>query len=76
MPLYVGLAAYKLGQPDAGSTEWVTATDLLARQTEYATGFAQVQGVCVYGFSALTANDALHIKQREALALALAQFIP
>ena len=76
VPLYVGLAAYKLGQPDAGSTEWVTATDLLARQTEYATGFAQVQGVCVYGFSALTANDALHIKQRKALALALAQFIP
>lgn len=50
VPLYIGIASYKLGQEDRGSTEWVTATDILARQTEVSQNTA---GVCFYHYSSL-----------------------
>lgn len=50
LPLYIGIASYKLGQEDAGSDEWVTATDLLASQTRWV---KDVEGVCFYHYSSL-----------------------
>lgn len=70
-PLYIGLASYKVGTTDAGSDEWVTCTDLLARETDYAAGCA---GICMYHYSSLIKDDALSAVQRENLKEALARF--
>lgn len=50
--LWVGLACYKAGQEDnyagAGRTEWLTDTDLLARQVEQLAADPQVAGIALY----------------------------
>ncbi len=66
VPLYIGLASYKVGKEDAGSTEWVTATDLLARQTEHAF-LRGADGVCVYHYTSLLRRDEVSTAQRNTL---------
>ncbi len=70
-PLYIGLASYKVGQEDAGSTEWVTSTDLLAKQTGWV---HNAGGVCFYHYSSLFKNDGQSLAQRERVAKALNEF--
>lgn len=55
--LYVGLAGYKIGTVDAGSTEWQDKTDILSRQLTYlrdkkADGFVMFS----YGSTVNTSN--------------------
>lgn len=71
LPLYVGIASYKVGQVDNGSYEWVTSTDLLAKQVQFS---KQAQGICVYHYSSLRKEDEQSIKQRQELQNALAEF--
>ena len=66
IPLYVGLASYKVGKTDAGSTEWETSTDLLSRQHCYSVGQG-VQGVVIYHYTSLLKQDAQSVAQRERL---------
>ncbi len=66
VPLYIGLASYKVGLEDAGSTEWVSATDLLARQHSYGINEG-VDGICIYHYSSLMKEDKISVAQREHL---------
>ncbi len=70
IPLYIGLASYKVGEVDNGSKEWVTATDLLARQTEFS---KNAQGVCFYHYSSLVNSSQQSQKELEGLKTVLAQ---
>lgn len=70
IPLYIGLASYKVGEVDNGSKEWVTATDLLARQTEFS---KNAHGVCFYHYSSLVNNSQQSQKELEGLKTVLAQ---
>ncbi len=55
--LYVGLAAYKLGQEDTwagqGKQEWIGTTDLLARMVRTARGAQHYGGVALYPYESL-----------------------
>lgn len=70
IPLYIGLASYKVGEVDNGSCEWVTATDLLARQTAFS---KDAQGVCFYHYSSLVNDSSQSQKELEGVKKALAQ---
>ncbi len=70
IPLYIGLASYKVGEVDNGSEEWVTSTDLLARQTEFS---KNAQGVCFYHYSSLVNHSEQSQKELEAVKKVLAQ---
>ena len=67
IPLYIGIASYKVGTEDAGSKEWITATDVLARETELVASSQVADGVCIYHYSSLMKQDDLSTTQREAL---------
>ncbi len=69
VPLYIGLASYKVGQMDNNSEEWVTSTDLLARQTAWC---KEAQGICIYHYSSFIKSDEQSKMEREALKTALA----
>jgi uncharacterized lipoprotein YddW (UPF0748 family) len=71
IPLYIGLASYKVGQTDAGSNEWVTATDLLARQTDCAVNLS-ADGIVFYRYTSLFKTDSVSVAQRENLKKVLA----
>lgn len=71
VPLYIGLASYKVGEMDADSTEWVTSTDLLARETDYAAAASGVTGICFYHYTSLFKEDSISIAQRENVKKAL-----
>ena len=64
--IYIGLAAYKVGDPsaDVGSGEWTTEDDILARQTLDAKQKG-CNGVFVFAYSSLFSDDELNIKQKE-----------
>lgn len=64
--IYIGLAAYKVGDPsaDVGSGEWTTEDDILARQTLDAKQKG-CDGVFVFAYSSLFSDDELNIKQKE-----------
>ena len=71
IPLYIGLASYKVGQTDAGSNEWVTATDLLARQTDCAVNLS-ADGIVLYRYASVFKTDSVSVAQRENLKKVLA----
>lgn len=51
--LYVGLAAYKVGDAQQGGAEWVQNTDILARQVEYARDLSRYGGFALYRYDSL-----------------------
>lgn len=51
--LYVGLAAYKIGDAQQGGTEWVQNTDIMARQVEYARTLSRYGGFALYRYDSL-----------------------
>lgn len=51
--LYVGLAAYKIGDAQQGGAEWVSNTDILARQVEYARDASRYGGFALYRYDSL-----------------------
>ncbi len=73
-PLYIGIASYKVGTEDAGSKEWITATDVLARETELIASSKVADGVCIYHYSSLMKQDDLSVTQQEALQNVLSTF--
>jgi len=51
--LYVGLAAYKIGDAQQGGAEWVNNTDIMARQVEYAREASRYGGFALYRYDSL-----------------------
>lgn len=51
--LYVGLAAYKIGDAQQGGAEWVNNTDIMARQVEYAREQSRYGGFALYRYDSL-----------------------
>ena len=51
--LYVGLAAYKIGDAQQGGSEWVNNTDIMARQVEYARKQTRYGGFALYRYDSL-----------------------
>lgn len=51
--LYVGLAAYKIGDAQQGGAEWVQNTDIMARQVEYARTLSRYGGFALYRYDSL-----------------------
>lgn len=51
--LYVGLAAYKIGDANQGGAEWVNNTDIMARQVEYARKVSRYGGFALYRYDSL-----------------------
>lgn len=68
--LYIGLAAYKIGTVDAGSTEWQTEDDILAEQTVVAFE-RKCDGVFIFNYSTMFATGDLAQKQKDNLKLVL-----
>lgn len=62
--LYIGLASYKVGQTDGGSDEWVTSTDLLARQVTYTASMKKAEGISVYHYTSFFKTDPQSTAQR------------
>ncbi len=63
--LYIGLAAYKIGTADAGTSEWQTEPDILARQCTAAKSAAN--GVIFYSYSTLFSGKDINKKNLENL---------
>lgn len=66
--IYIGLAAYKIGDADAdlASGEWIVDEDILARQTVDARN-AGCDGVMIFNYSTVMTEDRLTTAQRENL---------
>ena len=68
--LYIGLAAYKLGQTDdwagAGKNEWIDTSDILARMVKTARSASHYGGVAVYSYESLYRNNSAQIKTEKA----------
>ncbi len=66
--IYIGLAAYKIGDPSADmeSGEWTTVDDILARQAVDADKIG-CNGVIIFNYSTIMAEDELTTAQRENL---------
>ncbi len=56
--LYIGLAAYKIGTVDAGTTEWQKSDNILSRQTVDAKQKG-CDGVFIFSYTTITAQDTL-----------------
>ena len=50
--MYIGIAAYKIGNSDAHSNEWIDETDILGRQTIDSYN-AECDGIAIYSYSSL-----------------------
>lgn len=61
--IYIGLAAYKIGTADAGTDEWQTETDILAKQTVLAFS-KKCDGVFIFNYSTFFADNELAQKQK------------
>ncbi len=70
--VYIGIAAYKIGTVDAGSTEWQNKADILARQTKDAKNKG-CSGVFIFSYSTIIAEDPLTTTQYNNLKDVLAQ---
>lgn len=57
--LYVGLAAYKIGTEDAGSTEWQESEDILSRQLSLLRQ-AETDGFMLYSYGSIVSSAALN----------------
>ena len=68
MKIYIGLAAYKIGdaQADLASGEWIADDDILARQTIDAMQIG-CDGVMIFNYSTIMSADELTTAQRENL---------
>ena len=64
--LYVGLGTYKIGTQDAGSTEWMTADDILKRQVLLERE-AGCDGFILYSYTAFTNTEPLFLTQMQNL---------
>ena len=62
---YVGLAAYKQGETDSGSDEWLKNTDILVRQAKLAEKCTD--GIIVYSYSSFFSNSEINTANREKL---------
>ena len=62
---YVGLAAYKQGETDAGSEEWLKNTDILMRQAKLAKKCTD--GIIVYSYSSFFSNNEINTANRDNL---------
>lgn len=51
--LYIGLAAYKIGDAQQGGSEWVQNTDMMARQVECARDLSRYGGFALYRYDSL-----------------------
>lgn len=49
----IGLAAYKSGEMDGASDEWIKNRDILSRQTKLVLGNKNFSGICIYNYSSL-----------------------
>ncbi len=76
VPLVIGLASYKLGEEDAGSREWVTATDVLERQAALALQENGAAGVAVYHYGSLLKGDEQSTRARDRLSAILRGWPP
>lgn len=65
--LYIGLAAYKVGEIDATSNEWVDNTDILLRQLKDIKA-KNVDGVLLYSYSYLFSKNEHNLKEFKELA--------
>lgn len=65
MRLYVGLAAYKIGTEDAGSTEWQASADILSRQLSLLRQ-AGADGFMLYSYGSIVSDAALNQAQMQA----------
>ena len=63
--LYVGLAAYKIGTEDAGSTEWQESEDILSRQLSLLRQ-AGSDGFMLYSYGSIVSDAALNQAQMQA----------
>lgn len=68
--IYIGLASYKVGTTDAGSSEWMKKNDILGRQVEdsFAAG---CNGVIVFSYSSLMDNNRLKKAERDSYVAAV-----
>ena len=64
--LYIGIAAYKLGQADqwagAGKNEWVGTKDILARMVKTARSASHYGGVAIYSYDSLYLTNTAQVK--------------
>lgn len=64
--LYIGIAAYKLGQADqwagAGQNEWVGTTDILARMVKTARNASHYSGAAIYSYDSLYLTNTAQVK--------------
>ncbi len=65
--LWVGLAPYKLGTTDGGSSEWVDTTDLLARQVSHLQESGGCDGIVFYNAATLFADTPGATAERHSL---------
>ncbi len=49
----IGLAAYKSGETDADSDEWIKNNDILSRQAKQVLQNKNLSGICIYNYSTL-----------------------
>lgn len=56
--IHIGLAAYKVGNIDAGSSEWITKNDILGRQVEDCFSYG-CNGVILFSYSTIMAKGEL-----------------
>lgn len=69
--LYVGLAAYKLGQADnyagTGKNEWLNTTDILARMVKKSREQSHYAGFVLYRYDSIFGSDSQQTKERQNL---------
>ncbi len=64
LKLYFGLAVYKSGQVDAGSTEWIVKNDIIKRQIEYSRSKANCHGIALFSYGSVTGSDTCFMQER------------
>ncbi len=65
--LYIGLAPYKIGTEDAGSKEWITDKNILAREVTDLRRQKAVSGFMMYSYSYLFKDSPRHRSELAAL---------
>ncbi len=69
--LYVGIAAYKLGQTDnyagSGKNEWLSTTDILARMVKASRGQSHYGGFVLYRYDSIFGSGSQQTKERQNL---------
>ena len=67
--LYIGIAAYKLGQTDdwagTGKNEWIGTTDILSRMVQTARGASHYGGVAFYSYDSLYLSNTAQVRSEK-----------